>query len=116
MFTFNNTEEEWFCSWVVMRRKFLKSQENVRELIKDLKEFRDLVNSLKIKNTTINEERLELLKSNKFLKSRIKELEEKFNKSPISEAEHRMKMIDEFNKKNNLNGKRKKRKRIYRKK
>ena len=111
MFVFNNTEEEWFCSWVVMRRKFLKSQENVRELIKDLKKNISISNDLRIEIRVLKEEKTELLKSNNFLKKRVQEL------SKIkSEAEERRKMIEEFNAKNNLNGKRKKRKRNYRKK
>ena len=111
MFVFNNTEEEWFCSWVVMRRKFLKSQENVRGLINDLKESTSKTNDLRIEITSLKEDKSELLKSNNFLKQRVKELQ-----NIKSESEERMEMIKKFNDKNNLNRKRKKKKPVYRKK
>lgn len=98
MFIFNNTEEEWFCSWVVMRRKFLKSQENVRGLIKDLREKTSKMNDIIIDFRVLKEEKIELEKSNKHLKKRIKELEGKFKKSPLSESERRFKMIEDLNK------------------
>lgn len=84
-FVFNNTEEKWFVSWVVMRRKFLKSQENVRELIKDVNYWRN--------------KSYELEKINKdLLVSRRKEGVSDFEKQ---EAEKRQKIIDDFNRKNN---------------
>jgi hypothetical protein len=107
MFVFNNTEEEWFCSWVVMRRKFIKSQENVKGLIKDLREKTSKTNDVIIHSRVLKEENIELKKSNKFLISRIKELEDKFKKSPISEAEQRLKMIQDFNKEHNTTTKKK---------
>lgn len=108
MFTFNNTEEEWFCSWVVMRRKFLKSQENVRGLINDLKENCSINNDLRIEIRVLKEEMSELAKSNNFLKKRIKELE-----NIKSEADERKKMIEDFNKKHNKKGKRPIKKKSY---
>lgn len=98
-FVFNNTEEKWFVSWVVMRRKFLKSQENVRELIKDVNYWRN--------------KSYELEKINKdLLVSRRKEGVSDFEKQ---KAEKRQKMIDDFNRKNNkgrtFNKKRKNRRR-----
>lgn len=110
MFVFNNTEEEWFCSWVVMRKKFLKSQENVRGLIKDLKENTSRTNDLRIEKLHLKEQNKELEKSNNFLKKRVQELSK-----TKSEAEERRKMIEEFNLSHNKKGSRKKKKPIYRK-
>ena len=108
MFVFNNTEEKWFCNWVVMRRKFLKSQENVRGLISDLKDRNSRMTDFIIENRVLKSEKQQLVESNKVLRAKVKELEGKFKNSPLSESEERMKMIKEFNDKNNLNGRRKK--------
>ena len=114
MFTFNNTEERWFCSWVVMRRKFLKSQENVKGLLQDIKSYQKKINNLIIEKSVIKEEKSELQKSNHFLRERISKLEIDF-KNIKTEAQDRSKMINKFNQLHNMNGKRKKKRVSYKK-
>lgn len=81
MFTFNNSEERWFCSWVVMRRKFLNSQIKVKSQSKIIQKLRNIENDLR--------HEISDLKRNRNLKNEIEE------------SKNRQKMIDEFNQKNN---------------
>lgn len=85
---FNNTEEYWFSSWVVMRRKFLTSEKNNKELVKDVIYWK---------------KRAEKLEQEKgvFIRS----------KKDIMESKKRELIIKDFNEKNNRERK-KRRKRV----
>lgn len=96
MFIFNTSEEYWFSSWVVMRRKFIIANNNAKELIKDV---------------------ITLRKENNELKEQINQSADTKERRRLTDAlerRDRSQMIAEFNRKNNKgrNYKRKRKKHI----
>lgn len=92
MFIFNNTEEKWFLSWVVLRRKFLVSEAKNKEKSKIIQDLRNTENDLRHEISDLKRNRNKLMKIE------------------ILESENRKKMIENFNREHNKINKKKKRK------